>query len=454
MRAVPLRGKSMKVNEEIELRIDSFGSNAEGVGKKDETVCFVPYALPGETVRVKIRHVKGTVAYADLQKVLIPSKHRVTPVCPKFGKCGGCVLQHADRTLQAEFKRALVEKNFAKIAGLNVDVPPVITGEKDYGYRNKLQMPFGKVGKRTVCGFYRTDSHELVSLKDCPLQEGWAKDLIECVTTWANRYQVPVYSEKTQSGILRHLVVRAAAGQIVVTLVINASAVPYEDELWAALRSRFDRIGLYLNENRRRDNVILGEKSVWRKGIAAIEREEFGIRYEMHPDGFYQVNDEIKNKIYQKAKDLLRLQEADFVVDAFSGGGVLSALMYGDYDLYGIEIVPEAVKDAEILKRKNGLTRWTNLCGDVKTELPRLLKEKAGNGVLIVDPPRKGLHPETAQFLCQSQIGQIVYISCDSATLARDVKILSDAYEITYLQPYDMFPQTKHVETLVCLSKK
>lgn len=439
-------------NAEIVCEVTALGTNAEGICETPELRVFVPFVNVGERVRVRLNYCKGGIAYGDCVEVLSPN-HRVVPRCSAFGKCGGCQLQQAQYDAQLRWKARLIRQNLKKIGGIDQDVSVVASTQ--WGYRNKLQMPFGIDRKKVVLGFYRTGSHELVPMESCPLQSGWEKALIRIVCEWANENHLSVYREKTHRGCLRHLVARYLNGQLSVTVVVNGESLPNAEKLYEKLLREFPSVGLFRNRNVRPTNVILGGETEHLFGQTAISAEENGIAFQLQPDSFYQVNEEIKTKLYRRVKELLVLSQTEAVIDAFSGIGLLSAALYGDYEEYAVEIVPSAVADANAMKQKNRLSRLTNVCGDVNEKLPQIFAALKGKKTaLVVDPPRKGLSAETIEAILQAEPVQMVYISCDSATLARDLKGLSTKYEIASVEGYDMFPNTRHVETVVSMFRK
>lgn len=325
------------------------------------------------------------------------------------------------------------------------------------GYRNKVQQPLGFDGKEAFTGFFRTGTHDIVRVKRCLLQRREARQAAEIFCDFANRRKISVYDEKTGKGLLRHFLARYEDGQLLATVVVNGSSLPRWEELYSALTEVYPKTGLFLNENRKKSNVILGEKTVFLKGISQIDSVMCGVKFCLQPDSFFQVNTSVAEKIYRKVKELAVCRETDALIECFSGVGVLSAMLADDsYDSYGIEIVRSAWQDAEKIRRINNLERLTNICGDVNRELPLLAERYAGKNVTVVaDPPRKGLDEKTRRTLIELNPRTLIYVSCDSATLARDAAhFVSAGFSLDLVRPYDMFPNTKHVETLVVLSKK
>ena len=445
----------LHINDVIEYTAQGYG-NSETVGVVDGCAVFVAQMIVGEVALVRITYVKGNVAYGEVVKLLQPSPHRVKPVCSHFGKCGGCTLSHMDYDEQLVFKRNKVATNISKIGKLDVEVLPCVASDKMVGYRNKLSLPVsGKRGCVTI-GMYRRNSHSVVDMDDCLLGGDWSARLVEIFRNYCNSSGIVPYNERTFKGEVRHLVARYVDGQLLVTVVSNG---PFKHDLQSlarALGQCFDKVGLFVNINTQRNNVILGCENVHICGIKYIESTHMGVKFRLRPTSFFQVNDGVKDAIYSKVRHLLDLSQTEVLIDCFSGVGILSNILASNsYDTYAIEIEPSAVQDANEMAQLNNTPRLTNVCGDVAVELPKIVQANAGKRLtLVVDPPRKGLGEQVCNTLLAANIDNIVYISCDSATLARDLALLSDKYAVTYAQPYDMFPNTDQVETVVCLERK
>lgn len=439
----------------VTYRADSY-ANSETVGNLDGCTVFVPQLIVGEVAKVKINFVKRSVAYGSVIEVLQPSPFRISPPCVHFGVCGGCTLAHMSYSEQLRFKQNKVANNIAKIAKLSVDVLPCVFGPTTLGYRNKISLPVrGKRGNVAV-GMFERNSHRVVKTHGCALVGDWADKLIAVFAEYCNKMGVEPYDERDFSGTARHLTARYVDGQLLVTVVSNGEFGYDLQPLAAALSEHFDKFGLFVNVNTARNNVILGKTTKHVCGIEQIEGEHLGVKFRLSPDSFFQVNDGVKDLVYAKVRELLDVSQTEVLVDCFSGVGVLTNVLASDrYDTYAIEIEPSAVRDADEMAKLNNAPRVTNICGDVTAELPKVVEANKGKRFsVVVDPPRKGLNESICNTLIQAAPNNIVYISCDSATLARDLARLSDFYAVTYVQPYDMFPQTDHVETLVCLEQK
>ncbi len=473
----------LEKNEIVYGEVEAIGSNGEGIIKQDGFTFFVPACLPGEKVRFKVLKIKNNIGYGKLEEVLTPAEERTRAKCPVFLRCGGCALQHMAYEKQLLHKNGVVKDALRKIGGLQVEVQPTVPSDLPFGYRNKLQMPIGvdKSGE-TVIGFYAERSHRIVPISACAIHPVWAEWLIAILRRYTSECAVKGYDEEQKTGALRHIVAREIGGKFIFTLVTAKRKVRGLEHLIALLKEKFDDFSLYLNFNDSDTNVILGKEFQLVHGMGVFEAQEQGIRYEAGPATFLQVNENVREKLYKKALATVAETGDEVVVDAYSGGGLLTAMIAKKVKrVYGIEVEKEAVDCANSLKEKNKLANMENICGKVEDVLPDLLKQEQGETLrLILDPPRAGIARSVAFALLASGIEKLTIISCNPATLARDLGILSGRliekdgelvknpaydgvahgetlagfYAVESVQPYDMFPQTKHVETLVRLSHK
>ena len=462
---------------------DAIGSNGEGIIRHEGITFFVPACLPGEKVRFRVLKIKGNIGYGKAEEILTPAEERVREKCPVAQRCGGCCLQHLDYGAQLIHKATIVKDSLRKIAGLRINVPTAVKSDSPYGYRNKLQLPIGvdKDGN-SVIGFYAERSHRIVPITSCAIHPAWAEKLIFTIKRYMTECKVQGYDETTKTGLLRHIVAREIGGKFIVTLVTAKRNLPNIPYLVGLLGDVFPVFTLYLNFNAEDTNVIFGKEFQLVHGMGFFEAEEQGIRYEAGPVTFLQVNEGVRTKLYKDALKTVCEDGDEVVIDAYSGGGLLTAMIAKKAKrVYGIELEEEASKCADSLKIKNGLTNMTNICGYVEERLPEVLKKEKGEKLrLILDPPRAGIARSVCKALLASGIEKLTLISCNPATLARDLGILtgrlieqegelvknpayegiadgetlSGYYAIEKIQPYDMFPQTKHVETLVCLARK
>lgn len=470
----------IKKNDILTGTVQSFGSDGEGVLRMEDYVFFVPYALPGEKISFRVLKIQGKIGYGKVEEIFVPSPDRVSPVCPVFHTCGGCGLQHMNYALQTEYKREKVKNALLKIGGAEAEVSPVVPCASPYGYRNKLQLPVGVDGNgNTVLGFYAERSHRIVPIDRCYIHPEWSAKLIAVFKEYLACSEAKGYDERAKKGLIRHLVAREIDGKYLVTIVATEKNLPEKELLIEKLQAAFPGCSAFVNVNKSDSNVIFGDRFYSLCGAEHIEGETDGIAYEAGAETFVQVNPEIREKLYERAMEACFAGGAEVVIDAYSGGGLMTAMAARRAKrAYGIELNAEASACAESLKKKNNLANMANVCGDAAAELPRIMAEENGEKtVLILDPPRAGVARSVLYAILKSKIERFVMISCDPATLARDLGILTGTlvekdgvlikntagardnrennyFRIESVEPFDMFPQTKHVETLVCLSKK
>ena len=449
----------IKKNESYTLTIGDLTAEGAGVGRIDGFTMFVPYALPGETVRARAVKVQKNYAFGRLETVELPSPSRATPPCPHFGRCGGCSWQHLEYAAQLEQKQKLVRNCLERIGGVeNPPVAPCLGMETPFRYRNKGQFPVGGAPGSLVAGFFAPRSHRLVPVEDCLLQRPESNQAVGTVLEFLNRYRIPAYDEATGKGLVRHILTRLgfATGEMMVCLVINGSRIPHEKELAQALAKLPGLKSLVLNENTARTNVILGRRTRVLWGEDAIHEELDGIRYRVSPLSFFQVNPVQAARLYRTAVDFLAPKPSDTVLDLYCGTGSLSLFLAQKAGkVIGVEVVPEAVEDARRNAVDNGLHNTEFYAGEVERLLPGLFAQGyfQADGV-VLDPPRKGCDPSVLKALLELQAPRLVYVSCDPATLARDVKVLqSGGYRLEIARPVDQFCQTGHVETVCLMSR-
>lgn len=449
----------MKKNDIVQVEIEDFGMNGQGVGKVQGQVIFVPYAIIGEIHEVVIIYVAKSFCVGKTLQILKKSAVRQQPKCMYYHQCGGCTLQHIKYEHTLQYKRAEVQKAFDTIAKQSISVLPTVPSESIYEYRNKAAFPIAMVQGSVVMGMYRAGTHVVVPIERCILQHPAIHKVMEIFCTWANQANLTVYTEATHFGLLRYLVVRVVGNGVLVCVVVNGSFVPQIQALYTALKQEFEEVGLSININTQKTNVILNQTGfVQIAGKEQLCGEAFGITFPISSGSFMQINESIRNCIYQKV--LQQVQAYMSVIDAYAGAGLLTSMCAKRVkQAYGIEIIPQAVQNANALAESNGLTNVQNICGDVVEVLPKLVKKvNAQECAIILDPPRKGCEPKVMQTVASFAPEKIVYVSCNPQTLARDIqeffKSAKQKYTLQFVQPYDMFPQTGHVEMVAVLVKK
>jgi 23S rRNA (uracil1939-C5)-methyltransferase len=443
----------LKKNDEIEVEIQRLGANGEGVAEIDGKVVFVPFALPNEKVLVHIICDKKSFYIAKILKILKPSPIRQTPPCPLFEKCGGCDLQHMPYEMQLDFKKNLIEDTLQKFAGVTLSIEDIVPSPKKLRYRNKFAFPVGETNGEIKIGMFQKNSHRIIPVEDCLLQSETAKKIVKIFKEFMQENHLSGFNEETKTGLVKHIVVRENESSFILTVVVSNNKKINFEPLIQKLKAEFAFFGIYKNINLLNNNVIMGNLDEHVYGLEELEENEFGIKYFVNNKSFLQVNTDIKNLIYEKIVEVLAGEKN--IIDAYSGAGLLSSVLTKTgAKVVGVEIVKEATENANKLKKINNLYNLTNKNGNCAKEIPLLSKSFGGDFSVVVDPPRKGVDKQVVEAFLEADPKKIVYLSCNPATLARDLKLLLSKYKIAFIQGYDMFPQTANVETLVVLEKE
>ena len=464
---------------ELELTIEDMGVDGEGIGKVKGAALFVKDAILGDVVRVKIMKMKKNYGYARLLEIVKPSPYRVEPKCPYHRQCGGCQIQAVDYAQQLKFKENKVRNNLKRIGGFAVQDPeergeglainPVIGMEEPYFYRNKAQFPIGtdKEGN-IVTGFYASRSHNIIPNRKCYLGVDLNEKVLDRVISFMEAYHIPAYDETTGKGLVRHVLVRVGftTKEIMVCLVLNGRTVPHPEALVEKLKELEGMTSITTNVNEKNTNVILGEEVISLWGQDYITDYIGGIKYQISPLSFYQVNPVQTEKLYGTALEYAGLTGKETVWDLYCGIGTISLfLAQKAKQVYGVEIAAPAIADARNNARINGIENVEFFVGKAEEVLPEFYEKGMNNGnaesedmlhpdVIVVDPPRKGCDEKCLETIVKIKPERVVYVSCDSATLARDLKFLcGQGYEVKKVQPVDMFPHTGHVETVCLLNR-
>ena len=470
---------ALEKNDIVRLTISDIGTDGEGIGKVDGYTLFVKDAVIGDTITARVIKLKKNYGYGRLMEVIEPSKDRVEPVCPVARQCGGCQIQQMSYDAQLDFKRKLVEGNLRRIGGFpDINVLPVIGMDEPYHYRNKAQYPVGRdKDGNVVIGFYAGRTHCIIDNQDCAIGARENVKILTAIRDYINENKVSVYDENTGNGAVRHILIRKGfhTGQVMVCIVVNGESLPQEDKLVAKLtglelwenetNGKLDSVkgkavpyisSVMVNINRENTNVILGDRcrTLWGKDY--IEDSINGITFQISPLSFYQVNPVQTEKLYGKALEFAGLTGNEVVWDMYCGIGTISLIMATRAKkVYGVEIVPAAIENAKNNARINGLDNAEFYVGKSEEIAPELAEQGAVPDVIVVDPPRKGCDEALLDTIVKMQPERVVYVSCDSATLARDLKYLAArGYEVKTVQPVDQFCHTVHCETVVKLSLK
>ena len=444
----------MNKNDICETQITDMTDKGLGVSKVDGMAVFVKDAAVGDVLKIRITSVKKNYAYAIIEETVFPSYDRIEPDCPVFFKCGGCAFRHISYDAELRLKETRVFETMKRIGGIEMPPQKILSGEP-LCYRNKAQYPIGKDGP----GFYAPRSHRVIAAKECPLSPPEFSVAANEFFAFLKEKNIPVYDEETKKGLVRHFYLRKgfATGEIQAVAVINGEKLPFEEEFVKRLRDLFGEAlcSVVINTNRKDTNVILGDKcrTVW--GSDRITDILCGVRVRLSPFSFYQVNRAMAERLYKKAAEYAEPQGKK-ILDLYCGTGTIGLSMANAAaEVVGVEIVPDAVKDAAFNAEQNGIKNARFICGNAADAAEKLSRDGFLPDVVILDPPRKGcdealLHTVAEDFAPE----RIVYISCDVATLARDTAVLEGlGYKLTEYTPADLFPRTAHVETVVLMSR-
>lgn len=446
----------MLKNQEIILEITDITTEGSGVGKYDGMAIFVPLTAVGDTARVKILKVKKSYAYGKLMEIINPSKNRIENDCPHFSKCGGCVFRHISYEAESSLKANKVYEAVKRIGGVDLKPQPIITDSPDR-YRNKAQYPVSQNGG---VGFYAFHSHRIIECKDCILQPRIFSQITDTVSEWIKANNISIYDEQRHKGLFRHIYIRKAekTNEIMVTFVINGATLPFSEDIIKGLKAvcKGDLKSVQININKENTNVILGKECKTLYGSDYIEDILCGVKVRLSALSFYQVNHSMAEKLYEKACEYAKPQGKN-IIDLYCGAGTIGLSMAKDAkSIIGVEIIPEAVKDAEFNAEINNIKNARFICADASDAAERLAKEGIKADTVIVDPPRKGCAKEVIDIIANNFAPKsVVYVSCDPATLARDVKIFDElGYKLKEYTPADLFPRTSHCETVALLVRE
>lgn len=446
---------SLEKNQLHTVAITGYSAEGMGIARIEQRVVFVHGAVRGETCVIRILKVLKNVAFARVEEIVERSENRVESDCPNFPACGGCDFRHLSYSEELEAKRLRVQDALRRIGGAEIEVTEILGSEETTHYRNKSQFPVSPDGK---VGFYRARSHDVIPTTECLLQTPQAGAVAKAVEDYMREFSVPAYNEKTGKGLLRHIYVRTnCEGAALVCLIVNGKKLPYEEQVVQRIRAACaNTVGVVLNSNMKDTNVILGDtyRTLW--GENTLMDTLCGLTYRLSIPSFYQVNRPQAQRLYAKAVELAQLTGAETVLDLYCGAGTITLVMAGQAKkAIGAEIVPEAIENAKENAERNGINNVEFFCGDAGDIAAKLAREQLRPDVVVVDPPRKGLSEEVIAAIYTMSPDRVVYVSCDCATLARDVKRFGEVgYELKTATAVDMFPRTSHIETVACLNRK
>ena len=448
-------------NDIVTLKIEDCGIDGEGIGKADGFTVFVKDAVIGDTVRAKIMKAKKNYGYGRLEEIITPSPDRVEPKCQFARQCGGCQLQALSYEKQLEFKTSKVRGHLERIGGFT-DIPmeKILGMDQPFHYRNKAQFPVGKSKDgRIITGFYAGRTHSIIENRDCALGVTRNKEVLDRVIAHMEKFHIQPYDENTGKGLVRHVLIRYGffTDEMMVCLIINGEKLPGEEALVKSLRQIPETVSVMVNVNKKRNNVILGEKVRLLWGQPYITDKIGEISYQISPLSFFQVNPYQTGRLYGKALEYAQLSGNETVWDLYCGIGTISLFLAQKAKMVrGVEIIPAAIENAKENARLNGFDNTEFFVGKAEKVLPEQFARTGERAdVIVVDPPRKGCDETLLSTIIEMQPDRVVYVSCDSATLARDLKYLCErGYELKKVCPVDMFPNTVSVETVVLLSHK
>lgn len=436
-------------------RAEGYSSEGLGIVRVNGAVVFVPRAVHGETVDLKITRVMKTCAAGEIVRIKEPSPERIDPACPHFGVCGGCAFQHLSYREELRAKRRRVQDALTRLGGTDISVEEIVGAESPARYRNKSQYPVGPGG---TVGFYRARSHQVIPVSRCLIQPEISDRTAEAVGGWMRRYGIPVYDESTGKGLVRHIYVRTGGhGESLCCVVANGRQMPREPELAALVRAAVpETVGVVLNTNTRPGNVILGDRyrTIW--GRDFLMDTLCGLEYKLSIPSFYQVNRAQAEILYGRVLEFAALTGCETVLDLYCGIGTITLCLAGRAKrAVGAEIIPRAIEDARENAARNGIENAEFFCGDAAGVAARLEAGGLRPEVVTVDPPRKGLAPEVIGSIAAMGPERVVYVSCDPATLGRDIaRFAGHGYRAARACAVDMFPRTAHVETVVLLLRE
>lgn len=450
----------VKKNNTYNLEITSVSSDGNGVGHIDGFTVFVPQTVDGDVIECLIVKVRSSFAYGKAMKIIKSSPHRKEAECSAYKRCGGCQLMHIDYERQKQIKLDIVNGALKRIGGFtDFEADGIDALENPYRYRNKMVFPVGydKNGK-TVCGFYAQRSHDIMPLDDCFSGSDKNGAVIKAVLDYMKKYNVSAYDEESHNGTVRRIFMRSAhkTGEVMAVISINADDLPHKDELVKALLEADKNIAsVILNINKKKTNLVLGDKNVTVYGKDSIEDVLMGISFEISPHSFYQINPVMTERLYQKALEYASLSGNERVMDIYCGIGTISLCAAKKAsEVIGVEIVEAAIENAKDNAKRNGIENARFYADSAENIVPKLIENGERPDVVILDPPRKGSDEKTLDAIIKAQPKRVVYVSCNPSTLARDLKYMAqNGYTPIKAHCYDLFPHTVHVETVVLLSK-
>ncbi|SCN25942.1 23S rRNA (uracil-C(5))-methyltransferase RlmCD [Clostridium sp. N3C] len=452
--------EEFKKNQELLVDIVAEGYQGEGIAKPQGFPIFIPGALKGEKVKIKIVKLTKNHGFGKLLDIVEPSENRVEPICPLYKRCGGCQLQHMSYQEQLVFKKNRVKDCLERIGKItDVKINDTLGMEEPLRYRNKVQLPVGVEKGEPIIGFYAPRSHDIINLQQCFIQDETGDEVVQLTRDWMKKFGISAYDENTKTGVVRHVMIRKGfkTGEVMVVLVTNTEKLPHKDEFVKLVIEKIPGVkSIIQNINNKPTNVVLGQQNITLWGSNTITDYIGQFKFEISPLSFFQVNPFQTEVLYNKALEYANLSGEETVFDAYCGTGTISLfLAQKAKKVYGVEIIPEAIENAKKNAKLNNIHNAEFFVGEAEVIIPKLIEDGKKAEVVVVDPPRKGCEKSLIEAIAEMRPNRVVYVSCDPATLARDLRIFEDlGYKTEAVQPVDMFPHTAHVETICLMSKK
>ncbi len=444
-------------NQIYEAVIEDHTAQGQGIAKIEGCVVFVPNAIRGEKCRIRIEKAQKTWAAGKMTEILERSPHRVNRECPVAKKCGGCDFWHMDYEAELELKADRVKDCLNRLAGEHLERVPILAAPSCHGYRNKAQYPVAEKNGRAYAGFFQAGSHSVVENDRCAILPPEMDGVKAVVIDYVNQYRISVYDEAAHKGLLRHIYVRKGwvSGELLVCLSVNGRRLPHAPELIRRLERIPGFCTLVLSVNTKKGNAVLGEEFITLYGPGYIEDTLCNLQFRLSPRSFYQVNHPQAQRLYAAAIEQAGITKQDRVLDLYCGVGTITlAMAAAAGEVIGVEVVEQAVEDAWENAKRNGIENARFFCADAGQAALELEKSGTKIDVVVVDPPRKGLNADAIEAIARFAPRRLVYVSCDPATLARDVALLKEkGFALRSVQAADLFPRCSHVETVVLLSK-
>jgi 23S rRNA (uracil-5-)-methyltransferase RumA len=446
----------IELNQTFPLTIKRLGINGEGVGYFKKQVVFVPGALPGEEVVVEATKINPKFAEAKIKKIRIKSPHRVQPLCPVYDVCGGCQLQHLNYEQQLKEKRDIVIQSLerhTKLAIDKLDIRETIGMEDPWGYRNKSSFQVGQKDGKVLAGLYGLNSHQLIDIDQCAVQHSQTNEATTKIKRILEELKIPIYNEKSRKGIIRTIVTRVGVqtGELQVVLITSQKELPKKDLIIQEIQKQLPNVkSVVQNINGQKTSIIFGEETLPLAGEDFIQETLGDLQFELSARTFFQLNPKQTVKLYNEVKNAAELTGKEKVVDAYCGVGTIGLWLADQAaEIRGMDVIPESIEDAKKNAKRHGITNTKYVPGKAEEVLPKWVKKGWEPDVMVVDPPRTGLESLLIQTILQAKPKRLIYVSCNPSTLAKDIQALSSKYEVMYIQPVDMFPQTAQVEAVV-----